>query len=148
MAKSKNTSTAGAANAAPVISEGVKETGGGNTVVVALNQPQAIVFRLFKGEGDTAHEYKRVRIEGNAAHLIGAGNASELPRGGYGFTTIPADDWEEIKRQYGTMHIFKNGLIFAASGIQNANAQAKEHAEIKSGYEPIDTDATLTSPKE
>lgn len=117
------------------------------TVVVALNQPQGIIFRLFRGEGDTRSEYKRVKINGNAEGLIGSLDAAKLPRGGYGLTTIDAQDWNEIKKQYGMLPLFTNGLIFAASSVNNAQAQAKEQSEVKSGYEPIDPEReALTSP--
>lgn len=139
MAKTKTTKAEAVEQtvSAPVITN--NDSG---TVVVALNQPQGIVFRLFKD----GSEYKRVHVKGNAANLVGTFNASPLPRGGYGMTEISADDWNEIKRQYGDMQLFKNGLIFAASGVNNAQAQAKEQEGVKSGYEPIDSHETTTAP--
>lgn len=139
MAKTKSTKAEAVTETAPAP---VVQSMDSGSITVALNQPQGIVFRLFKD----GSEYKRVHIEGNAAHLAGAFTASPLPRGGYGLTTIAADDWQEIKKQYGELPIFKNGLIFAASSVQNASAQAKEQAEIKSGFEPVDDRSTLTAP--
>lgn len=140
-----STKTSGAAvNAAPAPSI---ETNVNSTTIVALNQPQAITFRLFRGEGDARYEYKRVKIDGNAVAFVGNLDAGKLPRGAYGFTTVDTEDWEEIKRQYGMLPLFKNGLIFAASSMGSAQAQAKEQAEIKSGYEPVDPEReALTSP--
>lgn len=98
-------------------------------VVVCLKHPQGIKFKL--------NNNRSVVINGNAVHLKGK-NTGVLPDGGFGMTTILREDWEAIKKAYGTMSIFKNGLIFASADTASANAQAKEYDEVKSGFEPVD----------
>ena len=54
-------------------------------------------------------------------------------------TKILKEDWDYIKDTFGkSMSIFKSGLIFANADAASAKSQAKEHDEIKSGFEPID----------
>lgn len=98
-------------------------------VIVCLKHPQGIKFNL-----PNKHS---IIINGNAAHLRG-NRAPILPQDGYGMTTINKDDWEYIKKTYSSMNIFKSGLIFASADAASAESQAKEHDEIKSGFEPID----------
>lgn len=140
---STNNTNAGAVKETAPVSIPTKTEPESGTVIVAMNQPQGIIFRLFRGDS----EYKRVKINGNAEGLIGALDAAKLPRGGYGLTTIDVQDWNEIKRQYGSLPLFKNGLIFAASSVNSAQAQAREQSEIRSGFEPIDPEReALTAP--
>ena len=75
------------------------------TVVVALNRAIGIQFAMPDG--------RKVLINGNAAHLRGK-EKGVLPVGGFGLTTIAAEDWEYIKKTYGGMEVFENGLLFAA----------------------------------
>lgn len=112
-------------NNAPAIKTESKNT----HVVVCLKHPQGIKFKL--------NNNRSVVINGNAAHLKGK-TTGVLPDGGFGITTILREDWEAIKKAYGTMSIFKNGLIFANADTASANAQAKEYDEVKSGFEPVD----------
>lgn len=112
-------------NNAPAVKTESKNT----NVVVCLKHPQGIKFKLPNN--------RSVIIAGNATHLRGQ-KAPVLPVGGFGMTTISTDDWQYIKKTYSTMQIFKSGLIFASSDTASAESQAKEHDEIKSGFEPID----------
>ena len=105
------------------------ERPGGATVTVALCHPHGIKFVLRDG----AH---RVFVNGNASNLIGQ-NKGVLPSGGFGLTEIKAEEWEEIKRVYGRMRIFKNGLIFAHEKPVNARAEADEKAGLRHGREPV-----------
>lgn len=98
-------------------------------VIVCLKHPHGIKFKL----GNNRH----VTIQGNATHLKGK-TTGVLPEGGFGMTTILKEDWEAIKNTYSTMSIFKSGLIFASADTASAQAQAKEHDELKSGFEPVD----------
>lgn len=116
---------AAAENNAPAVITESKNT----HVIVCLKHPQGIKFKLPNN--------RSVVINGNAAHLRG-NRAPILPQGGYGMTTINKDDWEYIKKTYSSMNIFKSGLIFANADTASVKSQAKEHDEIKSGFEPID----------
>lgn len=114
-------------NNAPAIKTELKNT----NVVVCLKHPQGIKFKL--------SDDRSIVIAGNATHLRGQ-KAPILPSGGFGMTTILKEDWEYIKKTYGNMQVFKSGLIFANADTASAESQAKEHDEIKSGFEPIDID--------
>lgn len=120
----KNTPAETENNAPAVITES-KNT----HVIVCLKHPHGIKFKL----GNNRH----VTIQGNATHLKDK-TTGVLPDGGFGMTTILKEDWEAIKNTYGTMSIFKSGLIFASADTASAQAQAKEHDELKSGFEPVD----------
>lgn len=108
-----------------------------NTVTVALNRATGIRFPLPDG--------RAVLINGNAAHLRGR-EKGVLPVGGFGLTTIAADDWAYIKKTYGRMEIFENGLIFAAERKADAAAEAAEKANLRHGLEPVDPEKTATRP--
>lgn len=123
-AAAKNTPAETENNAPAVITES-KNT----YVIVCLKHPHGIKFKL----GNNRH----VTIQGNATHLKDK-TTGVLPEGGFGMTTILKEDWEAIKNTYSTMSIFKSGLIFASADTASAQAQAKEHDELKSGFEPVD----------
>lgn len=114
-----------AENNAPAVITESKNT----HVIVCLKHPHGIKFKL--------NNNRSVVINGNTVHLKGR-TTGVLPDGGFGMTTILREDWEAIKKAYGTMSIFKNGLIFACADTASAQAQAKEHDELKSGFEPVD----------
>lgn len=102
---------------------------GKDTVTVALNRAQGVKFIL--GDG------RRVEVFGNAVHLRGK-EMGELPTGGaFGLTTIPAEDWEEIRRRYGDTRLFTSGRIFAQATRANVLAQARERADTRHGLEPF-----------
>jgi len=100
-----------------------------DTVTVALCHPQGICFLLNDGK-------KRVTINGNAVDLRHK-EMGILPQGGFGLTEIPAADWEAIKKTYGSMEIFKNGLIFAHERASDTDAEAAEKKELRHGREPV-----------
>lgn len=109
------------------------------TVTVALNRATGILFPLPGG--------RKALVNGNAAHLRGK-EKGVLPVGGFGLTTIAAEDWEFIKKTYGGMEIFEHGLIFAAERPSDARDEADEKAELRHGIEPVDPEHTATTPNE
>jgi hypothetical protein len=110
-------------------------------VIIAFNSPQGVVFRLFRNGA----EYRRVEIHGNADALRGA-RKGVVPVGKFGYTEIDAEDWAEIKRQYGDMAVFKNGLIFSQGSVRSAEDEAKDRAETRNGFEPADPAEMTTEP--
>lgn len=110
-----------------------------NTVVVALNRPTGINFSMPDG--------RKVLINGNAADLRGE-EKGVLPVGAFGLTTIDRDDWEYIKKTYGRMEVFENGLLFAAERKADALDEAEEKAELRHGLEPINPETANTSPND
>lgn len=109
------------------------------TVTVALNRATGIQFLMPDG--------RKVVINGNAADLRGR-EKGVLPVGGFGLTTIAAADWDYIKKTYGGMEIFENGLIFAAARQADAADEADEKAEFRHGLEPADPEKTPTRPND
>jgi len=122
-------------NAAPRAPQAPRAAGG--TVAVALNYPTDLLFEMPGG--------REVCISGNASHLRGQ-EMGVLPVGAYGITVVNADDWEYIKRRYGGSAIFRNGLIFARGKKADASAKARERAELRHGYEPVNPEKTATEP--
>lgn len=119
-----------------------------SSVVVALNWPHNIKFKLFgdrRADG-TRKLIKTVEINGNARQLVGQ-NKGVLPTGGqFGFTTVDAADWAAIEQQYGFLQIFKSGLAFACKNYADAQKEAKRRSELRFGREPVDPATTHTEP--
>ena len=103
--------------------------GAGRTVVVALNRAQGLDFPMPDG--------RIVSIAGSNAGLRGQ-MTGVLPIGEFGLTEIAEQDWLYIQKTWGEWKLFKNGLIFAQSKQADAKAEAKEKAELRNGFEPID----------
>lgn len=115
------------------------KAGGAATVAVALNRATGIQFSMPDG--------RKVLINGNAASLRGK-EKGVLPVGAFGLTIIPSADWDYIKKTYGGMEIFQNGLIFASARKADAMDEAAEKAELRHGIEPVDPKNTATKPGE
>ena len=109
------------------------------TVTVALNRATGIQFLMPDG--------RKVVLNGNAVDLRGR-EKGVLPVGAFGLTTIAAEDWDYIKRTWGRMEIFENGLIFAAARKADAADEADEKAELRHGLEPADPEKTPTRPND
>lgn len=133
-----NVPTPAVVEAAKADSQAAQATGK-PTVVVALNRATGIRFVMPDG--------RKVLINGNAAHLRGK-EKGVLPVGAFGLTTIAAADWEYIRKTYGGMEIFENGLIFAAERKADALDEADEKAELRHGIEPVDPENTATKPND
>ena len=122
----KSTKKAPAAQAVP---QNIQPSAGGRTVVVALNRVQGIDYPMPDG--------RVVSIAGNAQDLRGQ-EMGVLPMGAYGLTEVREDDWLYIAKTWGEWRLFKNGLIFAQTKVEDARAEAKEKADLRHGFEPID----------
>ena len=103
-------------------------------VTVAYNSPHGMIFNV---------NGKTVRIKGNAEHLRGK-EKGVIPVGRFGYTRIPAADWEAIVKTYGSMAIIKNGLMYAEKTRDRAEDRAEEQAKMRHGLEPVDTSTTTT----
>ena len=110
------------------VSNGVT-TSGSDTVIVCLNRPLGVIFKLKSG--------KEVVIEGHNAHLRGYDVVGNLNTGGgFSLNKISRADWEEIYATYHDTALFKHGRIFAANSRDDALAEAKEKADTRHGLEP------------
>ena len=105
-----------------------------NLVTVGFNSSRGMIFSV--GE-------KSILINGSAAYLVGQ-EKGVLPVGRYGYTRIRRDEWEAIVQTYGSMAIFKNGLIFAEVSRHRAEDRAAEQAETRHGLEPVDIRKSAT----
>jgi len=108
-----------------------QQENGNDIVTVALCHPLGIKFRLGKEHS--------VILRGNATDLIGK-EKGILPMGGFGLTQIRRDEWEEIKRVYGKMAIFRNGLIFAHEKKSYVEEESHEKEDLRHGFEPIEVE--------
>ena len=135
MARKKKETTA-AAQPAP---QNVQPSAGsGRTVVVALCRAQGLDFPMPDG--------RVVSVAGSNAGLRGQ-MTGILPIGEFGLTEIAESDWLYIKKTWAEWKLFKNGLIFAQTKTEDAKAEAKERAELRHGFEPIDPERqTKTEP--
>lgn len=108
-----------------------------NTVFVALNRPNGIQFTMPDG--------RKVKINGNACDLRGK-EKGVLPIGAFGLTELDSEDWDYIKKTYGRMELFENGLLFASDKKEKAKAEASEKEETRNGFEPVNTATGKTEP--
>ena len=135
MARKKKENPA-AAQPAPQNVQPSAETG--RTVVVALCRAQGLDFPMPDG--------RIVSIAGSNAGLRGQ-MTGILPVGEFGLTEVAESDWLYIKKTWAEWKLFKNGLIFAQTKVEDAKAEAKEKAELRHGFEPIDPERqTKTEP--
>ena len=106
----------------------------GETVMVACKLPNGLHMDLVV---DGAK--KRYTLKGNALPRGADVTDKEYARivGGFAFTEVPKAFFDAWMRQYKDLEAVKNGLIFARSKMQDAEAIAREKAELKSGLEPI-----------
>lgn len=89
------------------------------TVTIGCKLPNGLVLAL----GETRHTL--------------AGTRASAVVGGYGLTPVPADFWAAWSRKYAAFPPLQQGLIFAQPTVDKAAAQAREHAALRTGLEPI-----------
>jgi hypothetical protein len=123
-----------------------------NTVTVACKIPNGLLLRTFHWETEkenTLHGYVDTPVakeDPEKYHVKGPA----LPwgvkpqfniEGGYALTPgIPKSFWEKWAEQNADFDAFKNGLVFAVPTLNEARAEAKGMAKVKSGLEPVDPD--------
>lgn len=109
----------------------VKTTG---KVVVCLNSAHSIVFEI---------DGRKIKINGSNEHLRKQ-KEGILAVGKFGESLIDRQDWEQIRKVYGNMAIFKNGLIYAQESHASARDVAKEREKLRNGLEPVDPKTTTS----
>jgi hypothetical protein len=127
------------------------------TVTVACNIPNGIVMQLCKPttwiEETPSGSRERTRFDKFGKRIVLAGPAypagmapkgfkeRPLVAGGYAMTLdVPKaffDEW--LKQNHGAPYV-ANGQIFAMQTVGDAQAKGREHAENRSGLEPLDQD--------
>lgn len=126
----------------------------GETVVIGCKLPHGLAMRVFDmieskepvmgggyRETKTAVQMGDViKVNGNAVPF---GIIPEYPIvGGYALTQgVPKEFWELFEKQNEDQPYVTEHLIFAASSMERAQAQAKEMAALKNGLHPIHLDS-------
>lgn len=83
---------------------------------------------------------RKIKVEGAPVSSIMDSAGRRIPGSGYAKTPLAAGDWEYIKKTWGGMKCF-NGpspAIYARPFGKGGEAQARELAEAKSGFEQVD----------
>lgn len=106
----------------PVKPEQAKQS---DEVIVKYKSMHSIQFEL---------NGKPVKINGSNEDL--RGKPSGVLVTDYGTTILARQTWEAVEKKYGSMSIFKNGLIFAYAQPASAEARAKENAGLDAGFAP------------
>jgi hypothetical protein len=98
--------------------------------------PKPMSYNVFSGKAHYVHGPAYPR------GVVPKGFPSAPPiEGGFAMTFgIPADFWEQWLEQNEKADFVTSGMIFAASSIEDAKAEAVEKQAIRSGLEPISTD--------
>lgn len=85
-----------------------------------------------------AHEGKRVTLNGSKSSRI---------IGGYGLTEVDQGLWEAWCKANADSALLSGDIIFAQEKPAAAAAQAKEQADVKTGFEPIDPEKPVPGVK-
>lgn len=132
-----------------------------DTVTVALKYPHGLQLRLFNmvevqeaQQGGGTRTVMRAQPRGDArvqlkgylekydVALPPAARSSSFALT-HGVSRAFMEEW---LKQNADHDLVKNGLLFIQGSSESARAQAREHAEIKCGLEPVDP-SKLTGPK-
>jgi hypothetical protein len=116
-----------------------------DTVTVACKLPHGMHLEVRNPAGIVE---QRVTIKG--ARLKTSASGREITAGhettgdfgqAYGLTPdVPADFWARWARENAAYPPYAKGYIFAQSDIGDARAQARELAELQTGFEPLSPD--------
>lgn len=124
------------------------------TVTVACKHPPGFMLQLhafFEASvpvsGGGARTEKMARPMGDPVRIAGPATPhGEAPRaiivGGYALTSgVPKEFWDKWLAQNEGAAVVKNHIIFAYDKEADTRADAKEHAKLRTGMEPIDPKA-------
>ncbi len=133
----KKPAAAAAPTAAPATS--------GETVTVYCKLPHGIRYNL-----PSCEELRIVGALGDErSQLQVSGLAGRDSIAGFGVTkNVRAEAWEWVVEKYGKDAAHRNGLIFAHEKEKSGSAEAKEKADEKTGFEPIDPSKDPNNDKE
>ena len=110
------------------------------TVTVGLCRPVGVTFKVNDKNG-IEHV---IEIKGTGAPLAGL-EKGIIPGGGFMLTPgIDAELWAAVVQKYGSMAMFRNGLIFYTGSAKDAKHEARNRKDLRSGMEPVDPEKTLT----
>lgn len=137
MAQKKTTAKATAIKRPVVAPEEKPASSRSKTCFVGLNRVLGLNFPLPGG--------RVLHLDGNGAPLRGK-EKGILSVGTYQLTEVDAEDWAYVKKTFGKMAAFVNGLIIDAPARQDVLAEAESRRELRHGMEPVNPAQTRTSP--
>lgn len=123
----------------------------GQLVTVCCKLPHGLILELAElrkeaplmGGGGEVDVYRptgeRVTITGSGGKHDKSPNPGRVVAG-YGLTDISAEFWNKWAAQNKGFPPLAKGLLFAQATRDKAGSQAKEHAALKTGMEPLDAD--------
>lgn len=99
---------------------------GTKMVTIGCKQANGILCEMGKFGQE---EYTRVYLNGsNSARVIG----------GFGFTQVSQSFWEAWYKKNKHLEFVRKGVVFVHGDNASAEDHAKDRAELKTGFEPID----------
>ena len=105
-------------------------------VVVACKLPAGLILEV----GVVGEEnYRRMQVAGPKSHLRDGSN-NGIQVGGYAFTNIPKDLWDEFYKNHRTAPYLKNRAVFVEDSLEKAHAAALSDRRIITGFERLDPD--------
>lgn len=110
-----------------------------DTVTVACKLPNGLHLENITPAG------VKVRVTLMGARLPVDANGREIQAfelaGSFGLTpNVPRDFWEQWVKENANYGPYKQGMIFAQDGRDNARAQARELEDVRTGLEPMPAD--------
>ncbi|SKC78333.1 hypothetical protein SAMN05445504_2379 [Burkholderia sp. CF099] len=111
----------------------------------AASKPVKVYCKLPHGIRYTMPDGREVRLVGalgdERSPLQVAGMPGRDSIAGHGVTSVEAEDWEQIVKDHGKSLAHVKGFIFAAKDDKSGQAEAREKADEKTGFEPYDPSA-------
>lgn len=108
-------------------------------------KPVKVFCKLPHGIRYTMPDGREVRLVGMYGDVRSPLQVAGMPGrdaiAGHGVTLVDADDWEHVVKTHGKSAAHVNEFIFAAKDDKSGEAQAKEGADEKTGFEPYDPSA-------
>lgn len=104
-------------------------------VMIGCKMPSGVILDLDRYDSDPAHPTRPVRVILGPARVTLKGNRVPLGQpdpavGGYVFTQVPADFWNEwVKRNVGSP-LLADKLLLAPAKPGDAPALARDHAAV------------------
>lgn len=107
-----------------------------NQVIVACKIPSGLIIEVGSHENDN---YRRVEVAGPNTHLR-TGRNTGLMIGGYVFTPVAEDVWNEFAQKHKSAKYFKTRMVFAEDTLDKAHAAALSDKNLKTGFERLNPD--------
>ena len=120
------------------------------TVTVMSKLPKGLVLDCLINGAQKSHTIKGcAQLRGiDLSDSVDKGNPVMPLHGGYAMTPdVPREIWEGWNARMAGSPILEQGLIFAVGDTASASAKAREQAEIKTPFAPLQPDSPGTGVK-